>query len=775
MINTQVVEKLNEYIATLKSNRELLWLVKLDRWSNSKRYKSQVSYSFLSENLGISKSVLSKSSYKVQINEITKLLILEKVILPEYGPSVLNMRRRLMLWWKSLTEKDKRSLDIFGNRIQISKYVENLRTGKGYELLKEEIEVIHGELLDMGVLDAGYVPVKNRDKLRNSKFHEMQSANKILLRSLGKLPLQTVDDLVEPDLDRPYVQWEQLFMAASEGVASESGKSNYQDALNHTKAYLSQCEVSPLSLLSESVNEFFLTSFKKEYLLPLLEQKLISPSTATTVFSSLRMTLKRATKIKNLGFKSFYDDELRVKGRVGESYKPYTLSEREQIDSAIKSDIAHIQSLMKEYELTGVGEDPLDSNYRVKLGMSTEDNARYLFEQRLNCKLIFNHTASTQVEKAFISITSRLDIGLHELYERWGILPKVSSKVLSPFLFQLCRITGLNPESAIDLDVDSYLEEHPLTHKPCIRYWKERGIGEQDVHLDLFNSEITWLPDLQGKMVKEIFDTVIELTKNIRNKLPPEFKNKLFIYQSDGRKAFDKVMHLTPQNSYGLYNAFIDRHKLVNDNGEPMSFSLSRFRPSFVSEMLEDGLSIRDIQVLLGHSSIDVTISYLDRLDFSRISRLKLFDALAALQRHGQDIRKVKRPKTYKDNQHKIIFQTPLSGCANIFDPPDFIKKSQKFKEGQACSQFNKCLSCENIMLSVMHLPILFALERHYIRLSEVNRVIDTPYGIVILENLAILEQILDPNESDFSSAELEFAKKQSFHIDIAEIESMGV
>lgn len=773
-MNNQVAKKLNEYLATLKSNRDLLWSVNLDKTNKRNGYKSQVSYSFLSERLGISKSALSNNTYRNIINEITNLLIVEKVILPEYGPSVLNMRRRLKLWWESLTEQDKYALNVFGNRVQISKYVDNLRTGEGYELIKEEIEKINIELLAMGALDKNYVKVKNRSEYRDSKFLAQQVVNKELLSSLGKLPLERVCDFVEPSLDRPYGQWEQLFMAAAEGVASESGKSNYREAFKHTKKYLTERGFSPDSLIADSINEFFLIGFKKDYLLPLLKNALIAPSTAITIFSSVRNTLKRATKVKGLGLKSFYDEEFKVKGRVGEYYKPYSLKEREQIDSAIMNDIANIKRLMKDYESQGVGEDPLDSDNRVKLGMSTEDNARFLFEQRLNCQLIFNHTASTPIEKAFISIVSRLDIGLHDLYEKWGVLPKVNAKVLSPFLFQLCRITGLNPESAIDLDVDSYLESHPLTQKPCVRYWKERGIGDQDLHLDLFNSEITWLPNLQGKMVKDIFDTVVELTKDIREKISPEFKNKLFIYQSDGRNSFDKVMSLKPKNSHSLFSAFIDKHKLVDDSGEPMAFSLSRFRPSFVSEMLEDGLSIRDIQVLLGHSSINVTIGYLDRLDFSRISRLKLYDALDALQRHAQDIKTVKRPKTYKDNQQKIIFQTPLSGCANVFDPPDFIRRSKKFKEGQACSQFNKCLSCDNIMLSTIHLPMLFALERHYIHLSEVNRVIDTPYGVVILENLAILQQILDPEESDFSSEELEFANRQSYHIDISEIESMG-
>eukprot|EP00998_Keelungia_sp_KM082_P005714 NODE_2015_length_1158_cov_49.640155_g1998_i0.p1 GENE.NODE_2015_length_1158_cov_49.640155_g1998_i0~~NODE_2015_length_1158_cov_49.640155_g1998_i0.p1 ORF type:complete len:360 (-),score=-88.62 NODE_2015_length_1158_cov_49.640155_g1998_i0:4-1083(-) len=354
-MNYQITEKLENYIAQLRTNRELLWSVRLDRSYKIKGFKTQVSYSFLSEKLGVPKNVLSQELYRTQINKITTLLIQEQVILPEYGPSVLNMRRRLKAWWRDLTEQDKRSLQTYGNRVQLSEYVDYLRTGKGYELLKGEIESIHTELRELGVLDSNYVPVKYRDRLRNSEFLSDQTANKNRSRSLGELPLETIEDLVQPDIEIPFVQWEQLFMAASKGVSSNSGKSNYREAFNHTKAYLSQCGFSPISSITESIHDFFLISFRRDYLLRLLEKGEVAPSSASTIFSSLRMTLKRATKIKGLGFNSFHDEALKVKGRIGEYYKPYTLKEREQIDSAIKSDIAHIKSLLHQYKSTGLG------------------------------------------------------------------------------------------------------------------------------------------------------------------------------------------------------------------------------------------------------------------------------------------------------------------------------------------------------------------------------------------------------------------------------------
>ncbi|MFV2949605.1 integrase, partial [Pseudomonas japonica] len=101
----------------------------------------------------------------------------------------------------------------------------------------------------------------------------------------------------------------------------------------------------------------------------------------------------------------------------------------------------------------------------------------------------------------------------------------------------------------------------------------------------------------------------------------------------------------------------------------------------------------------------------------------------------------------------------------NIMNPPDFVKKLSSYVPGSPCSLYNKCLSCENAMITVAHLPHLFALYRDYSRLVEVSRVMDTPYGGVVRENMGILKTILNPETSDFSGDELSEAKRLSDYI----------
>ena len=69
-------------------------------------------------------------------------------------------------------------------------------------------------------------------------------------------------------------------------------------------------------------------------------------------------------------------------------------------------------------------------------------------------------------------------------------------------------------------------------------------------------------------------------------------------------------------------------------------------------------------------------------------------------------------------------------------------------------------------MITKSDLPVLFAMRRDYLHILHTNRVADTPYGYVVLDNLNLLENILDPEISDFTKQELEEAERLSEYVD---------
>ncbi|MEK5764773.1 site-specific integrase, partial [Acinetobacter junii] len=84
--------------------------------------------------------------------------------------------------------------------------------------------------------------------------------------------------------------------------------------------------------------------------------------------------------------------------------KPFSKNERIQILEAIEKAISETQLSLEPYKKTGIGINPLDQHGNRIKGLSNLDNARWLFENFLDCKPVHHNTAKTHIEKAFLSI-----------------------------------------------------------------------------------------------------------------------------------------------------------------------------------------------------------------------------------------------------------------------------------------------------------------------------------------------------------------------------------
>ncbi|WKT72884.1 MULTISPECIES: site-specific integrase [Acinetobacter] len=766
-----------EWVSSVIQNVDALWQIPISQANTPSKINVDVNY--LVCTLGISKNSASKYS-KLTYSIINKMIEEEILLIPDgsYALAEINARRKLLNWYRGLSLENKKQLPIFGNKISLGKMPKEQCPITKYHLkfstVKAAWNYIHQDLKEKGIVDANYKTVAERNHERQIFQGTSKETFKGHFNRLATLKLTNIIDFHKPSEAEPYIQIEQLFASQSKTVSSESAKENYQGACKEFIKFLSNLYGNTPLIIVETFDEHLLSKFRK-YLEDKIINADISSSHAQTLLSAVRKSLKRLTQIQDIEYNFFNAVGFDVY-RQTDVKKPFNQNERLQILEAIDKGITESRSILKPYRITGIGKNPLDQyGYRIK-GLSTLNNARWIFENLLNCEPIFYNTAKTRIQKSFLKIIQDSGKKLDNIYREWGVISMIGIDVLLPYLLKLAQVTGINTESLLALDIDDFTLKHPATGRPCLRYWKERSDGKKDYHLDLIKAKITWLTPSQKESVKNIFDEVIRLTSNIRENITSDtVKNRLFIYQSNSKKSHQRVapfLGLNGRNYKALgisITRFVNKYQLKGDQDRPLILTISRFRPTLVSELIKADVSMREIQVVLGHSSIQTTLSYIDSLDFNNISRAQLDKKLTEIHCSTLEAKPQENPKKIEvknKDEPAVTFITPLAACRNIFDPPEFVKKLASYIQGTPCSQYNKCLRCDNVVLAVHHLPQIFAMQRDYKARLENTQIIDTPYGHILRENLELMNQITAPNLSNFSPLELENARIASEYIE---------
>lgn len=693
-----------------------------------------------------------------------------------------NWRLKLLGWYKALSQEERLELPVYGNKLSLTKAVEpvpgleSIKYGYNqYESVRLAYDEINLDLQFLGVASTDYMTVKERIE---SKEEFVPQENALVdFKRLQMLDFATLDGLEKSSEDRPFNDLKHAFATASLGTTSDSGASNYHEGFKWFTKFLTGRGFNGMEPLTEFLDPFSLPLFRS-YLERHIVEGNLSPIAATTLVSAVRKTLTAIKSIKGYTGSDFINCQGFDADRVTDQYRPYSSAERIRISASVDEDILHYNTLAQPYQLTGIGEDPIDEKGNLKPGCNNLDNARWIFENKLGCSHVGHDQKDSQDlhTRAFLRIVKRSGTGLREVVEGWGVHYMIDSNVITPYAIKLAQITGLNADSIKLLDVDDYEPKHPLTGRPCLRYWKERSEGGKLMHLDIFQADITWLTTSQSKAISQIFEDIRALTSSMRDSAPEAVRDKLFIWQSSAPTSFMEIKSFATGKQSALWVAFAayaKRKALLDSAGQPLSLSPSRLRPSFISELVERDVPIREIQLIMGHKHIETTLAYLDRMDFNHIARSKLDVALREL--HESAAEAFDQGPNNDDEANlidvvnldgpQVVFKTPLASCRNIFNPPEFIKKLSTYVPGSPCALYNMCLGCENVLLTASNLPELFAMERDYLKLMEVSRIMDTPYGRVVRENLALLDGILNSN-SDFTPEELAEGRRLSEFVD---------
>lgn len=574
----------------------------------------------------------------------------------------------------------------------------------------------------------------------------------------------------EPTIQDPWAQVQWLFDQRTALAQSKSTAANYINSKKHFLAYLAaESSSSPSPFwVNERFDEYTLLRFKAY-----VDELNITTNTAIGILSTTRQTFLVAIRNGWITLKSFVDFTLPTPGRETDAGKPYTGEETAAILKALHADIRFSRHLLKPYVKTGLGRKPeLDQRGCYERGWwNDEDNLRWYFENVLECQPITGADPSARkAHHGFLNRATSKHGGLHRLYRKWGISAWTGPEIILPYLFKLVAETGLNPTVALTLRLDSFHESHPMTKRPHIRYWKERGSGEGDLHVELIDSNSLTLDERQAQDVKRIWEEVSAHTAVFRHKLDKDSQDMLFVYQSRGvRSTGDARNFLANRSTLGTWaNDFVDRHQLKDTNGNPLKLTLARFRPSLVSRLMKRGVDIYVIQSILGHRNMLTTLRYIDGHDFHPRARKEVQKALETIRENRRAHEQAPKPLAQDSfKEDAVIFATGLASCKNVFAPPENIRKAGGIDVGSPCTYFNMCLKCSNVLITEEHLPQLFALRRQYLVAMD-QGLSATPHRAAIQQSLHILNNLLDRECSDWPDDVLEEAERRSEFIESA-------
>ncbi len=793
--NFEYVQIVEKFIDDAKRNPELLYSVTL---TNKHVKETTIAVSRLARLLGM-KDTMGKAisgNLPEKVAEIVEMMRAEGLFPEGIKSKEINFINQMKLFLLRLEKGEEpiEKIQVFGSNIRLKKMVSafpdyEFTTGMAAPITYREsgrfyktefVPKIFELLKKAGIHDKdNYVPVSEREK---PKF-ERSKIDLMMEKSRG-LMFESVDDL-EAACSEPFDALYYLMALAARRHKAASTVGNLYYAYDYLSCYLKGEGFSGNEGLFSLISKFTPLKFRA-YLEDLIATGQLSPSYGSTILSAFHKSLDRLVEIKGAGsFGYIRANGFNTSGRTTDLYKPYPPKHREIIAQVLITEIAEIWDRSnRPYSKSDIrdGETFLvdrGNQQVISSDLCTEDNLRWYFDHELDSKRItfidVRDLPRNSKEALFYEAVSRYRIhqrnaygSLQELYEAWGVPRNIYLEELYPFYCRLIQVTGMNPDSAVNLEVDAYETEHPATLKPCLRYWKVRSDGAKEMHLDIFDAEITWLTKSQAAEVSDLTSKLKFLTEDIRATLSDEDdkKNLLFIAAGRPPRRNGELVTLEDNQSRAKDKFVANNIKSLVDSetGKSIPITTSRFRSSLVSELVDLGVSVREIQLMLGHGSITTTLAYLDRMDFNSQAREKINEKLNQIY-HSALIATDKDDIEPSNTQRgEVIYKTPLGGCANIFNPPDFIKNSNSY-DGGACSNFNKCLSCPNVIITRSHLPDLFALFRDYQAAWGHGAIARTPHGEVVRENIEILASILG-KDSEFDQKELAEAERLSLYIE---------
>lgn len=594
--------------------------------------------------------------------------------------------------------------------------------------------------------------------------------------------------LPEPTKESPYEQVEWVFDRVISTKTKKSTRGNYLTGksfyLEHLRAlgfkdpYYIQKEWGPLALLRF-----------REQLSKRIEAGEVEYASYTLVgiFSAMRYVMNYAAKRGMAGCVRMLEATYGSGTPETNVTEAYTDSELSELLDAVGNELSTSRKILSGYtpQPPGTGRDPRISPRKSPeegYGYRVEANMRWYFENVLHCvPIIFDETGKLN-HKSFLTHATNTHGGLNDLYRKWGVSTFFDLDMLMPHVVNLAYLTGLNPGPIAVLALDAYGEYHPATGAPYLRYVKDKVSKELELYLELLDKEgdtssiddsvllettERFLPRKQATQIARTIELIRKATEPLRSSLPEghPLKKRLLIYTSRGRRTFGQTQGLNSKKTSNWCAQVVEKYGLMGEDGEALNFNMVRFRSNKLTELALQGRDILTIQLFAGHKGLKTTIGYLSRKKLEVEARKVVRDALATIHANREEFDDpdvdlgTKNATGTEKPLH--LYRGLLSDCKNPFDPPKRVRASKSYIPGKGCSRFNMCIFCKNVVIFRRNLPSLVAYLDQINAATESN-VQNLPNAGFYEDSRAVIENLLDPERSDFSVEDIRWAREEA-------------
>lgn len=490
--------------------------------------------------------------------------------------------------------------------------------------------------------------------------------------------------------------------------------------------------------------------------------------------------------------------------RKTDSHTAFEADRYEVVMTVLRQMFSNLSTYNKPYVRQKIGRDPRIRSAKENSGWGKFENIIWFFENALDCKHHFYHGKNAFTIPGIYSFLGSKMYGYRVgVYELIGVTPATGDAIF-PLAALLAAETGLNPSSIFKLHVDCLNEEiSKVCGRPCLVYTKPRSKGEKVLAIDndtfgdidyteqnnspqiddAEGSQTYWLSSVKSKKVKKIIDLVKSINAPIRDLADENLRDKLFLYWvkdhmgSEGPSLpNDKRFRNWMQTRFKPAVADIlverlnatspcmdtkQREADLRSELKKESFSIKKYRTSLATKLAEEGAPFALIQMVLGHEDIRTTFGYIERNKLQMRFYKEMSDHLNTILQNSAKYKDKQHEDSTHGNACNMLFPCGPGLCLDPYNPPEQIRITQDWREGERCTAYEKCLlSCKHLIITIHCLPKLISQKQEcLIRLNSHQHITGKHFEL-FLKRVTVINSILGEGveQGIFSKEEIEWA-----------------